>query len=197
MKYKSFVQGALVLGGIAFGGAALAATPSGQMLGNTCAGCHGTHGNTNGPATPSIAGIATEYFIETMKAYKSDARPATIMNRIAKGYSDEEIEAMAKFFAEQKFRPLKQDADAMQARLGEQLHKRSCEKCHEDGGKVSEDGGLLAGQPKMYLHWTLQDFLSGKREMPKKMKRRMDQVNQAKGDEGMAALVDFYASQGK
>lgn len=197
MNYKNVLRGALVLGGLALSGSALAATPSGAMLGNTCAGCHGTHGNSNGPATPSIAGMSTEYFIDSMKAYKSDKRPGTIMNRIAKGYSDDEIEVMAKFFAEQKYEPVHQDYDKSLARLGEQLHDRACEKCHEDGGKASEDGGLLAGQPSPYLSWTLEDFLSGKREMPKKMKRRMDSVHQAKGDEGLKALVNYYASQGK
>jgi sulfide dehydrogenase cytochrome subunit len=37
-----------------------------------------------------------------MKAFKSGERPATLMDRIAKGYTDEEIEAMAKYFAEIK-----------------------------------------------------------------------------------------------
>lgn len=197
MKYKKVLQGALVLSGLAFGGTALAATPSGEMLGNTCAGCHGPNGNTTGPATPSIAGMATEYFIDSMTAYREGTRASTIMTRIAKGYSDAEIEAMAKFFAGKKFHPLKQEADASAARLGKQLHDRSCEKCHEDGGSASEDGGILAGQPAPYLHWTMEDFLSGAREMPKKMKRRVEEVQKAKGDAGMAALIQYYASQGK
>jgi sulfide dehydrogenase cytochrome subunit len=196
MKYKKIVQSALVLGGLALSGAVLA-TPSGDMLGNTCAGCHGTHGNSNGPATPSIAGIANEYFIEAMKAYKDGTRPSTVMTRIAKGYTDEEIEAMAKYFAGQKYRPLAQKTDSSLARLGKQLHDRSCEKCHEDGGTVSEDGGILAGQPMPYLHWSIEDFLSGKREMPKKMKTKMEEVHKAKGDEAYKALVNFYGSQGK
>lgn len=196
MKYKKIVQSALVLGGLALSGAALA-TPSGEMLGNTCAGCHGTHGNSNGPATPSIAGIASEYFIDGMKAYREGTRPSTVMTRIAKGYTDEEIEAMAKYFAGQKFRPLAQKTDASLARLGKQLHDRSCEKCHEEGGVVSEDGGILAGQPMPYLHWTIEDFTSGKREMPKKMKTKMTEVHKAKGDEAYKALVNFYGSQGK
>ncbi len=197
MNYKKLLQGALVLGGLTVGGAAMAATPSGAMLGNTCAGCHGTHGNSSGPATPSIAGMASEYFVDSMTAYKNGERPSTIMTRIAKGYSDEEIHAMAKFFAEQKYTPMKQDYDSSLARLGQQLHDRSCEKCHEDGGSASEDGGILAGQPKMYLHWTMEDFLAKTREMPKKMARKMEEVHKAKGDQGMAALVNYYASQGK
>ena len=52
------IRSILLLGGLAAGSAALAADlPSPAMLGNTCAGCHGTNGSSMGPATPSIAGI--------------------------------------------------------------------------------------------------------------------------------------------
>ncbi|WP_303904302.1 c-type cytochrome [Thiohalomonas denitrificans] len=197
MKYKKVMQGALVLTGFAFGASALAATPSASMLGNSCAGCHGPNGNTQGPATPGIAGISAEYFVDVMLDYKADERPGTIMNRIAKGYSDEEIELMAGYFSEQKYIPLTQEFDASVVRLGDMLHDRSCEKCHEDGGKFAEDSAILAGQPKPYLKWSLADFREGVREMPKKMKRRMDEVHKAKGDDGLNALVEYYASQGK
>ena len=37
-----------------------------------------------------------------MRDFKSDKRPATIMNRIAKGYTDKEITAMSEYFASLK-----------------------------------------------------------------------------------------------
>ena len=37
-----------------------------------------------------------------MKEFKSGARPATLMHQLAKGYSDEQIEAIAAYFAAQK-----------------------------------------------------------------------------------------------
>ncbi|HEY0721501.1 MAG TPA: c-type cytochrome [Gammaproteobacteria bacterium] len=194
MNNKKTVLSMLVLGGLALSGAVLA-TPSGEMLGNTCAGCHGANGNTNGPATPGIAGINSEYFIDTMKGYADGSRKGTIMNRIAKGYTEDEIKAMAKYFAAQKYHPLPQQADPKLASVGKKLHSKSCEKCHEKGGRVSEDGGILAGQPMTYLQWTIEDFTSGKREMPKKMKAKMEEVHKAKGDEAYQALVNFYGSQ--
>jgi sulfide dehydrogenase cytochrome subunit len=36
---------------------------------------------------------------DAMRAYKSGDRAATIMNRIAKGFSDAEIDALARYFA--------------------------------------------------------------------------------------------------
>jgi cytochrome c553 len=37
-----------------------------------------------------------------MKAFKTGTREATIMHQIAKGYSDEQIQQMADYFASQK-----------------------------------------------------------------------------------------------
>ena len=67
----------------------------------SCAACHGTNGNSVGGA-PILAGADKTYFISQMKNFKSGARPATIMNKHAKGYSDEEYAQLADFFAAQK-----------------------------------------------------------------------------------------------
>jgi len=67
----------------------------------SCAACHGTNGNSVG-GIPALAGADKSYFITQMKNFKSGARPATVMNNHAKGYSDEEIAQLANFFAAQK-----------------------------------------------------------------------------------------------
>jgi cytochrome c553 len=67
----------------------------------SCAACHGTNGHSVGGA-PVLAGADRTYFITQMQNFKSGARPATIMNKHAKGYSDEEIAKLADFFAAQK-----------------------------------------------------------------------------------------------
>lgn len=68
------------------------------MLANPCAGCHGTDGNSPGPM-PSLKGLSNNDIVSAMKAFKADQRKGTVMNRIAKGYTDEEIELIAKHFA--------------------------------------------------------------------------------------------------
>ncbi len=175
---------------------ASAGTPSARMLANTCAGCHGTKGSSAGPASPTIAGISHDYFIETMEAYQSGERPSTIMKRIARGYSQKEIELMASYFSQQAFVRLPQDHDSNAARRGKKLHKKYCEKCHEEDGRSAEDdAGILAGQWQPYLRFTLEDFTSGKRPMEKKMKKRMNKLDKAHGQAGIDDLVHFYASQ--
>ena len=67
------------------------------MLASPCAGCHGPDGNSPG-TIPSLAGKSPQIISMMMKAYKSGGRQATVMNRIAKGYSDEEIELISQAF---------------------------------------------------------------------------------------------------
>ena len=76
-------------------------TPSigGAMLGNTCAGCHGTYGAAESTKIPPLAGAVEAQFIATMMAYRDGSRVGTIMNRVARAYSDDEIAAMAAYFA--------------------------------------------------------------------------------------------------
>lgn len=66
-----------------------------------CFNCHGTEGRVNS-AIPSIAGRDKAYLEETLKAYKAGTKQATIMNQLAKGYSDEEIAVLADYFSRQK-----------------------------------------------------------------------------------------------
>lgn len=52
----------------------LLASPSGQALAFTCAGCHGTDGSSVGPSSPSIAGMDPDVFIDVMKGYQQNKR---------------------------------------------------------------------------------------------------------------------------
>ena len=124
------------------------------------------------------------------------ARTSTVMNRIAKGYSETEIKTLAKHFAEIPFVAADQTADAAQVKSGATLHESHCEKCHENGGSSAEDdAGVLAGQWVPYLQYTMADFASGDRDMPKKMKKQMEEAHTAAGDDAMRDLIQFYANQ--
>lgn len=167
-----------------------------QVVSNTCAGCHGPNGSSHGPASPTIAGINPELFIEAMKDYREGKRPGTIMPRIAKGYSDEQIKLMAEYFAKQPFQRFAQPFDAKLAEKGKKLHERYCEKCHEEGGKASAEAGILAGQWSPYLHYQLEDYLAEKREYKESnMKKRLAELLEKEGRDGLQAVVNFYASQ--
>jgi sulfide dehydrogenase cytochrome subunit len=171
------------------------AGPSGEMLSYTCAGCHGTDGSSVGPSSPHLAGMNQDYFTEAMQDYKDGKRNPTIMDRLAKGYTDEQIAAMAEFFAAQTLRLTPQEYDAAKAKVGAKLHDKYCEKCHEDGGTKADEAGVLAGQWAPYLRFTMADYLSGKREMSKKMAKKVEKMHKKDGDAGVDALIQYYSSK--
>lgn len=70
-----------------------------RNLSATCFTCHGTDGRSVGGVPPSLAGQNREYLLQQMLDFKAGKRPATIMHQQAKGYTDEELAAIAGYFA--------------------------------------------------------------------------------------------------
>ena len=104
----AFSTAALALCALAASLPGHAQTASAQALYNrslaaTCANCHGTDGRAvQGSSVLPLAGLEKNYLVEQMKAFKSGARPATVMHQISKGYSDAQIDILAGYFAAQK-----------------------------------------------------------------------------------------------
>ena len=74
-----------------------------RSLAATCAQCHGTDGHAvAGQAMVKLAGLPEKYILEQLTAFRIGQRPATIMHQITKGYSQEQLETLAKYFAAQK-----------------------------------------------------------------------------------------------
>ncbi|WP_343732628.1 c-type cytochrome [Duganella sp.] len=82
--------------------AELPAIPPAARLAATCAACHGTAGQTQGSTLPALAGQPQQALSASLLALKTGKRGSTIMNQIAKGYTDEQIEQLAAYFAAQK-----------------------------------------------------------------------------------------------
>ncbi|CCQ73699.1 Cytochrome subunit of sulfide dehydrogenase [Magnetospira sp. QH-2] len=183
-----------ISGAVALAAPAMAKGPSGAMLANTCAGCHGTNGSSVGPASPNIAGFTEDYFIASMNDYKSGARSSTIMGRIAKGYSDDQVAAMAKFFAMQPLAPKPQETNAKLAKEGLHLHLMFCDTCHKDKGRKNGQGPLLTGQMIPYTLYSFEDMMDDKRPTPTKMKLQLRHMKSLFGDEGSNALAHYYGS---
>ena len=72
-----------------------------RSLAATCANCHGTQGRSVG-GMESLAGMPKDELVRKMNAFRSGARPATIMHQLAKGYSDQQIDQIAAYFAAQR-----------------------------------------------------------------------------------------------
>jgi len=76
---------------------------AGRNLAAACANCHGTNGVSQ-PGMPTLAARERSYLVQQMQDFKAGRRPATIMHQIAKGYTDEQIEAIAAYLSAQKAR---------------------------------------------------------------------------------------------
>jgi cytochrome c553 len=66
-----------------------------------CANCHGTNGQAQ-PGMVSLAGVSQDDIVKKMQDFKAGRLPATLMHQLSKGYSDEQILAIAGYFAAQK-----------------------------------------------------------------------------------------------
>jgi len=91
---------AAVIGCIAIAAAAAASAepPAGAA---SCSGCHPTSPRLTSPV-PRLAGVDRAAIVRAMQDFRSGQRAGTVMDRIAKGFTDEEIAAIAAWFAAQK-----------------------------------------------------------------------------------------------
>jgi cytochrome subunit of sulfide dehydrogenase len=72
----------------------------------TCTACHGTEGRSVGGIPPSLAGQSKDYLLQALKDFKAGTRPGTtIMHQHAKGYTDQQLELIASYFAGMKAGP--------------------------------------------------------------------------------------------
>ena len=92
------------IGLLAFASASHAADPNlGRNLAATCANCHGTNGNAvKGSGIDALAGMPKDKTLQKLADFKSGDKPASIMHQIAKGYTEEQLDLIATYFAAQK-----------------------------------------------------------------------------------------------
>jgi len=81
--------------------AAPACAQSGQAMAQTCYVCHGPGAKGAGQIV-GLAGLPKDHLARQMADFKADKRPGSIMNRIAKGYTDEQLALIADYLASLK-----------------------------------------------------------------------------------------------
>jgi sulfide dehydrogenase cytochrome subunit len=81
-------------------GAALAidVAPAGAAA---CSGCHPISRSADGPFTRLVGRDPAE-IVTAVQEFRAGKREATVMDRIARGFTDEEIKAIAAWYAAQK-----------------------------------------------------------------------------------------------
>lgn len=86
-----------------------AGTPGGQddvsgmalerSLAATCASCHGTAGGIEDPSVPPLGGLPEELIATRMREWRAGDDQGSVMHHLAAGYTDEEFELIAGYFA--------------------------------------------------------------------------------------------------
>lgn len=72
------------------------------VLAASCANCHGPDGRGVGAIAP-LRGKPQAYLLQRLQAFKAGtAADATVMTRLARGYDDAQLQALAQWFSQEK-----------------------------------------------------------------------------------------------
>jgi sulfide dehydrogenase cytochrome subunit len=166
-----------------------------EVLARTCNSCHGVGGVSVGISMPSIGGLPREYLRSIMKEWKYDERSAITMGRIVKGFSDDEIDALAAYFSRQPWVPAPQQAAAAMLSRGRSAISENCEDCHGfTGSDPDVDAPKINGQWSKYMELELAKYRSKEFKMPhRKMKKAAQDMKPA----DVSAAARYFGAQNK
>jgi cytochrome subunit of sulfide dehydrogenase len=193
---KKSLFAALILGGMLASPQLMADSQDPAMLSHTCAGCHGTFGASAGDSIPIIGGQPQVFLKQAMLSYKDGKRHSTIMQRLAKGYDEAQIDVMANFISSQSWVSADVKIDRDKANRGKQVHTtKGCAGCHGANGiSAAPNTPRLAGQYPEYLFVQMRYYLNPQIPVPSSAMVMRTMLKGA-NDEDLRALAEFYASQ--
>ena len=173
---------AVMLGLLAAPALLWAADASPAMLGNACAPCHGSDGKSPG-AIPALSGKSADYIAQRMLEFKAGSRAGTVMNRIAKGYTDAEIAALAQHFA-----ALGQTVVA--GTTTPSALADACAPCHGTDGMSPGPIPSLSGKSAAYITQRMLEFKAGARQGTV-----MNRIAKGYDDDEIAAIAQHLGHQ--
>lgn len=101
ISHRIPVMAAIILGGVLMTSQASAEASRSAVLASTCFACHGTDGKSPG-SIPSIYGFPAQIMEMQLRTFRDGTRAATVMDRHAKGYTDEDISLIAEYLSQIK-----------------------------------------------------------------------------------------------
>ena len=149
------------------GGTALAADAdlARAIVEEKCHLCHGMEGEASSAIYPRLAGQNKAYLIKQLKNFRDGKRKSDTMNEMAKGLTDEQIEALADYFSSKPAKTHRVRDKALAAVGYYIFHKGNkysgipaCKSCHGEHALGTEQLPRLAGQHKRYVADQLHAF---------------------------------------
>lgn len=136
-----------------------------------CFSCHGPNGNSQNPVWPRLAGQNAVYIAEQLHLFKAGTRKNPVMQPMAAGLSDQDIDNLAVFFAAQT--PVGLEADPSYWKAGQALYLHgdethgipACAACHGPLGRGNPAAGYpaLQAQQSVYVVSQLQSYANDTR----------------------------------
>jgi len=181
---------AAVVFSLPYTGFAQNAMSEGERLGKTCAGCHGTDGNTPGFYIGKIGGQNGDYMAKALKEFSAKKRPKSIeMTIISKGYTDKELESIAMWYAAKKWVNSTNPVDTGKAAKGKAISEdNGCMDCHGENGEGMDEYPRVGGQNIGYLYEVMKRYRSGAIESDE-----MSMVTEF-SDEQLEQLANYMSS---
>ena len=164
-------------------------------LARTCNNCHGVDGVSAGTSMPSIGGLPKEYLKTVMKQWKYGERSAATMNRIVKGFTDDEIDALAAYYANKRWVPVVQKTSKKTYAKGKSVIFENCEDCHgATGSDPDEDAPKINGQWAKYMELELEKYRDDGFQMTHRKMKKI--IRKLKPDE-VPAVSEYFGAQKK
>lgn len=159
---------ALLAAGVAMAAGAQAPAPP-AVVAKKCALCHGERGESAGEDFPRLAAQHEDYLAKQLRDFR-DGRREGLMVRMARGLPEDEIAAIARYYARQPAPAPAAPASEL-VPVGRFTYLRgnpwsgvpACRTCHGEAALGTALLPRLAGQNAAYLERQIREFTQRKR----------------------------------
>lgn len=162
---------------------------AGKAKSAVCAACHGADGNSMITEYPKLAGQHETYLAKQLREFKSGKRNNAIMLGMVAALSEQDMDDLAAFYAEQTPNEASYDAAVLEA--GQNIYRggitetgvAACMGCHSPSGSGNGPAGFpkLSAQHPQYTVSQLKTFKSADRnndtgKMMRNVAKRMSEA---------------------
>ncbi len=171
------------------------ASEQGARLAMSCAGCHGSDGNSPNPKVPSLAGQPADYLSKATLDYRYGLRSNELMRKAIAGLDEAQIAAIAVFFSEQppdsRLFYVRDSSKRFDPVADGRRIASACNGCHGESGNSRVSGvPSLAGLHVKYLFRATRDYREGRRAH-KTMQTMVDFLDELATEK----VAFYYATQ--
>jgi cytochrome c553 len=158
-----------------------------------CQACHGEDGNSRLPGIPSLAGQPAFFVMNQLFLMREGVRKVEAMGDLAKGLRDDELQAIAAYFAERPARASDEPVDPALVSRGAQIAQaKRCGSCHLPSLVGQEQMPRLARQRIDYLFAAMKAYRDNQRSGAD---TAMTAVILGLSDADLLALAHYAASK--